>query len=715
LQIEILHTLNKVHRLELNNWQRRLTYAIAYILTVVCVYFMLPVNSEMDQYYEVGKPWTYDTKIAPMDFPIYKTEARMQAERDSLQCLLLPYMNVDTSQISSALRVINGSKNNNASNRRAFDVLERTLIYIYQQGIISIDDKNWMQKMSIDGVILVYNDNSAVERSLDELFTPREACTYLEQSLEDAKVSADLIKELKISKYISSNLTVNEDKTEVARRNLANSVMPTAGMVQEGERIVEKGEVVTEDIDLMLQSLKRVSQEDSDTRKISFWSVFGDVILIMSFYALFWLYLLFFRPKIFRSARESLFLVLSSLLVIGTISICVRFFQFSEYLVPIAILPLVVRVFFDSRTALYLHWVTVLTSSLFSSNPSEFIIIQSLVGMVAITSLKDVTARSQLVRSASIIFGVYTLAYLALRFSVGTNIGDVNYWMIGVFFINSITILLTFGFIFVVEKLFGFLSDISLLELSNVNSQLFRDFAVKCPGTCQHVMQVSNLAENVARAVGANPMLAKAGAMYHDIGKMSNPMCFTENQTGGLNPTAALDYKQGAALIINHVEEGVRLAKKHHLPYQIIEFIIMHHGTSVTRFFYNSYVNAHPGENVPVKDFQYPGPKPRTKETVVVMMCDAVEAASRSLKEYNEDSISKLVDNIVASQMNEGQYDNAPISMRDLNTAKKILKEELLNIYHGRIAYPELKSSGKTPFEMAKELNINLPRRFTKR
>lgn len=715
MQIEISYSLSKVHRLELNNWQRRLTFVVAYVLTVVCVYFMLPANSEMDQYYEVGKPWTYDAKIAPMDFPIYKTEERLQAERDSIQCLLMPYMNVDTSEISASLRIIEASKNNGGNNRKAYDIMAENLQYVYRQGIISIDDKNWMQKMSIDGIILIFADNTVEERSLDEVFTPREACTFVEEALVEAKVNSDVIKNLKVSKYISSNLVVNEDKTEVASRELANNIMPTAGMVQEGEKIVDKGEVVTEDIDLMLQSLKRVSQEDGDYSNVSFWTVFGDVILIMSFYALFWLYLLFFRPKIFRSARESLFLVLSSLLMIALLSLCIRFFGFSEYLVPFAILPLVIRVFFDSRTALYLHWVTIMTSSLFVSNPAEFLIIQALVGMVAIISLKDITARSQLVRSALIIFGVYVVSYLALRFSVGTNIEDINYWIVGVFFINSVTILLTFGIIFVVEKVFGFLSDISLLELSNVNNQLFRDFAVKCPGTCQHVMQVSNLAENVARAVGANPMLAKAGAMYHDIGKMSNPMCYTENQAGGVNPTASLEYTQAAGLIISHVAEGVRLAKKHHLPYQIIEFILMHHGTSKTRFFYNSYANEHPGELIPVEKFQYPGPIPRTKETVIVMMCDAIEAASRSLKEYNEESISKLVDGIVSSQMAENQYDDAPITMRDINIAKRVLKEELQNIYHGRISYPELNKSGKTPFEMAKELNINLPRRFTKR
>jgi len=714
LQIELFHSTENVNRIEFKNWQRYLAYALAYVLTVVCVYFMLPANSEMDQYYEVGKPWTYDTKIAPMDFPIYKTEERMQAERDSLQSLLVPFMDMDTSHSSDAIRIVEALQNS-GENRKAYELLASNLRYVYDQGIISIDDKNWMQKMALDGIMIIYPDNTAKECLLEEVLTPREACSAVEQALISSRISPETVKAIKVSKYISSNLIVNEDKTEMARRNLTNSVMPTSGMVQEGEKIVDKGEVVTEDIDLMLQSLKRVSREDKDTRITSFWTVFGDIILIMGVYVLLWLYLMFFRPKIFRSARESLFLVFSSILMIATLSICVRFFQFSEYLVPFAILPLVVRVFFDSRTALYIHWVTVLVSSLFVSNPAEFIIIQSLVGMVAISSLKDVTSRSQLVRSASIILGVYILAYLALRFSVGTKFEDINFWMIGVFFINSVCILLTFGFIYLVEKIFGFLSDITLLELSNVSSQLFRDFATKCPGTCQHVMQVSNLAESVARAVGANPMLAKAGAMYHDIGKMSNPMCYTENQAGGVNPTASLDHRQGAQLIISHVTEGVKLAKKHNLPFQIIEFIVMHHGTSVTRFFYNSYANEHQGEQVPVEWFKYPGPIPRTKETVIVMMCDSIEAASRSLKEYTEESISKLVEGIVSSQMNDGQYDDAPITMRDITTAKRVIKEELLNIYHSRISYPELHQTDKTPFELAKEININLPRRFTKR
>ena len=514
MQIELFHSTRNVNRIELNNWQRYLAYAVAYVLTVVCVYFMLPANSDMDQYYEVGKPWTYDAKIAPMDFPIFKTEARMQAERDSLQSFLVPFMDMDTSHQSDALRIVDALQNN-GSNHLAYELLANNLRNVYGQGVISIDDKNWMQKMSLDGIMIIYPDNTAKECLLEEVMTPREACSVVEQALMSANISPEMVKAIKVSKYISSNLVVNEDKTEAARLRLTNSVMPTAGMVQQGEKIVDKGEVVTEDIDLMLQSLKRVSQEDKDTRIASFWTVFGDIILIMGFYVLLWIYLMFFRPKIFRSARETLFLVLSTIMMIATLAICVRFFQFSEYLVPFAILPLVVRVFFDSRTALYIHWVTVLVSSLFVPNPAEFIIIQSLVGMVAISSLKDVTSRSQLVRSATIILGVYILSYLALRLSVGTKFEDINFWMVGVFFINAVCILLTFGFIYLVEKIFGFLSDISLLELSNVSNQLFRDFATKCPGTCQHVMQVSNLAESVARAVGANPMLGGCYVSRH--------------------------------------------------------------------------------------------------------------------------------------------------------------------------------------------------------
>lgn len=705
-------------KLTLKPKYRNLFYLALYLITVGLVFVMLPRSSEVDQYHNVGRPWTYETLIASEDFPIYKSEQRMQEERDSILHLLTPYFNIEPLEQEAALRSIS-ALTADGPEAKAYEAMEQEVTKVYRRGIISAEDKAWMENLGISRVVVIDAERNVREQPYGDLLTVNEAYQVVEAALEERGFELHVVKGLKVSKYIALNLKLDTKKTEEARRELENSVLTTAGMVMKGEKIVDKGEVVTPEIEQVLISLKRATGEDDARRahRSTVWSDVADVALLLIFYGMLWIYLILFRPRIFKSFSQTLFLMCGSVVIVAVMAIVTRVLDFDEYLVPFAMLPLVVRVFFDSRTALYVHLVTVLTGSLFASNPSEFLIIELIGGMVAVSSMKDINARSQLVRASAYVFVVSMVMYVALRLSVGVDFARIDWWMAGTFFINTLALLLTYGVIFLVEKLFGFLSDVSLVELSNVNSPLLLEFASKCPGTFQHVLQVSNLAVMVARRIGANPLLVRAGAMYHDLGKMQNPLYFTENQTPGINPTNELDPVDAARVIISHVTDGVRIAKKNKLPYQIIEFILMHHGTSKTKYFYNTYANAHPGEQIPAEKFTYPGPLPETKETVILMMADSVEAASRSLKEYNEETIGRLVDNIVNSQMNDGQFANAPITFRDIEIAKQAFKEELMTIYHSRLSYPELKENQKEsrmPFSLPKDLR-KFPKRFTKR
>ena len=395
-----------------------------------------------------------------------------------------------------------------------------------------------------------------------------------------------------------------------------------------------------------------------------------------------------------------------------------QYLELNEYLMPFALLPLVVRVFFDSRTALYVHIITVLLAGQMVSDATEFVFLQILVGMVAVSSLKDMNSRAQLVKSALLIFVVYGVSFVAMELARGVDVESVDWAMLFVFALNAVALLFAYGLIFIIEKLFGFLSEVTLVELSNINSPLLMEFSEKCPGTFQHVLQVSNLAVEVAKKIGANALLVRTGALYHDLGKMVNPMYYTENQTG-VNPLNELPYEEAAQVIISHVQEGVKIAEKHNLPYQIIEFISMHHGCSKVKYFYNSFKNTYPDREVDERKFTYPGPLPSTKETAILMMSDAVEAASRSLKSYDEESISKLVESVVNGQMADGQFRNSPISFKDVEVAKRVFVEKLKNIYHTRIQYPELKNNTEdksTLGEINKTLKrVRSPYRFQKR
>lgn len=674
----------------LNPVLRRFLYALSFVAVVTLSYFMMPRESRFERFFEIGKPWGYDLLMAPMDFAIYKTDAQLACERDSALTWLVPYFNVDTTVGIRQIEKLDKSWSDIDGDVKKF--LLGRLAEVYDRGVLTSGQMQELSAMGISGVELVNANNVVKGVGLDDLFTPKTAYDYVLSGAEkELGENAGLLKDANIERFIKSNVTIDETKTGHAKKDILDGVLLTSGMVQEGERIIDRGEVVTQNTYQILKSLKIAKEGDVSHTSENVWTILGDIMLIVILYFLLFAYFYLFRSKVLKSLKTVIFMLLMSVSMIAMLSAVLRLTDLSEYVVPFAMLPLVVSVFFDSRTALYIHIITVLLAAQMVSNPMEFMLLQILAGMVAVSSLKDMNSRAQLVQSAGLIYVVYILSFTAVELSQGVKFAEFDWWMYLVFFVNVVTLMFAYVLIFVVEKVFGFLSGVTLVELSNINNPLLMEFSEKCPGTFQHVLQVSNLSVEVAKKIDANALLVRTGALYHDLGKMVNPMFYTENQMAGINPLNELPYEEAAQIIISHVAEGVRIAQKAGLPSQIVDFVKMHHGMSKTKYFYNSFKNKYPDREIDERLFTYPGPLPGTKETAILMMTDAVEAASRSLKNYDDEAIDKMVECVVNGQIADGQFKESPLSFRDVETAKCVLKEKLKNIYHTRISYPELK------------------------
>ena len=686
-------------------------YIVCILLAVVATYFLLPKDDVFSHYFEVGKPWTYEELMAPKDFAIYKSDNQLEAERSLALRELEPYMNREKREVR-----LEGVK----MSSRESDWIADRLREIYAVGVISLQDRQELEHLGVSSVVLLEGHNVVEKIGMKQLFTPKTAYDYVvEKANSVGWIDNNLLQTANIGDYIKPNVEIDRTKTDEAIKIIVDGVMLTSGMVQKGEKIIDKGEVITEEKYQILKSLQRAVEGETEFESQgNMWNVVGNLLIIIILYSLLFAYFFLFRQRILESIRATLFMFLMIVGMLGLLALVTQYLELTEYIVPFAMLPLVVRVFFDSRTALYVHIITILLAAQMVPDATEFVFLQIIVGMVAVSSLKDMNSRSQLVQSALMIFVVYSIAFVGMELARGVDVVNLDWTKIFVFALNAIALLFAYGLIFIIEKLFGFLSEVTLVELSNINSPLLMEFSEKCPGTFQHVLQVSNLAVEVAKKIGANALLVRTGALYHDLGKMVNPMYYTENQTG-MNPLNELPYDEAAQVIISHVQEGVNIAEKWNLPYQIIEFISMHHGCSKVKYFYNSFKNKYPDKEIDEAKFTYPGPLPATKETAILMMSDAVEAASRSLKSYDEESISKLVENVVNGQIADGQFKDSPISFRDVEVAKRVFVEKLQNIYHTRIQYPELKNNKEDKSALG-EINktlkkVRTPYRFQKK
>lgn len=677
---------------ESNKIGQWLTRSILFVITVALLVYFFPRQGETRYVFQEGRPWSYSLLTAPFDIPIYKDEARLNYERDSVLNDMRPVFIKDNTithkmiqGYSSELNALGQSAINQKSQKAFVDALQN----IYNHGIISNEE---YKKLSDDNVagISIREDNTLTNRETTEFYTPKQAYEEVLAQFPDT-YQRHLLQLCNLNKYIVANVVYDSITTNKVRDELLQKIVLSDGMIQAGERIVDRGEIITPEIYRILSSyeLMLTKQNNKNTNHQNTILV-GQILVFGCILAFLYFFLAFFRRRMWNNNRALiLIMLLTTLLSIAAFITSTKGFH-AIFLVPITIVPIVIVTFFDSRTAMYAHLITTIICSFAAADPMLYIFLQMVAGMAVIDSLNNLSKRSQLFRCTVIVFAVYAISYAGYILFTEGSITKISVNMIINLSINSVLLLFSYLLIYIFERIFGFLSSVTLVELSDINSPLLQKLSEEAPGTFQHAMQVSNLAAAAANHVRGNAQLVRTGALYHDIGKLSNPSFFTENQSGADSPHKNLDIIESARIIISHVDEGIKMAQKYGLPPQVQEFIATHHGHGKAKYFYNTYCNQHPGEAVDESLFTYPGHNPQTKETGIMMMADAVEAASRSLKEYNRESISKLVNNIIDAQISEGLLKETPLSFRDVETIKETFIDKLMTIYHTRIAYPTL-------------------------
>lgn len=667
------------------------------IVVVLLLVYFLPRETKFGYEYEQGRPWRYNSLIATFDFPVYKTPDEVKAERDSALSQFQPFY---TEDVQIAQRQIAAFETAWRAGRfgdvpaHCLNHVDKMLRGVYDAGIVPSADLSQMAKERTPGVRVV-EGTEAVTRPITELYSTRSAYEYIVYA-DTINFPRELLARCNINEYLSPNLSIDSAKTSAVREDLLAAVSPASGMVQSGQRIIDRGEIISAEQYKILQSFERETVRRNDPSKGMWQVVTGQVIFVLCVIVAFVFYLRLFRREYLRSPHS--ILLLSSLIAIFPLITYAMVGQkfLNVYMVPYAMVPIFVRIFMDSRTAFMTMVCSVILSSLALHSNYEFVIVQFMSGMTAIYALRDLTERSQLLRVALAVFVTSSAIMLGYDLSQGIEFSHLDRSMYVYNAVNGVLLLFAYPLLYMIEKLFGFTSSVTLVELSNTNNSVLRRMSKVAQGTFVHSLQVANLAAEVADKIGAKPQLVRTGALYHDIGKMLNPAFFTENQTG-VNPHDELTEERSAQIIISHVTEGLKLADKYHLPKVIRDFISTHHGRSQVKYFYIQWKNKHQGEEPDAKLFTYPGPNPFTREQAILMMCDAVEASSRSLKEFTEESIKELVNRIIDGQVQAGYFRECPITFRDIADAKRVLAESLKTIYHTRIAYPELNAKPAEP------------------
>ncbi len=685
-----MNTFKKIIGQEENIWHSLAIRAGLVFLTSFIIIWFLPRNEAKQYAYEIGEPWHYGTLIAKFDFPVYKTDETVQRERDSLLHSFQPYYNYDNSveSVQTAKLRVELAKAGTLPPGFAQALIEK-LHQLYQTGIMGTPQYNSFNNDTTSQIRVVFGKD-AESRKVSLIYS---TMTAYELLLDDSYLSKErlLMQRLNMNDYIMPNLILDRNRTETARNDLLSGITPASGMVMAGQKIIGQGDMVDDYNYRVLNSMeKEIDRRQAGKSQITRHFV-GNIIYVIAFMLLFTLYLTLFRRDYFSKPRCVAMLYTFIALFPLCVSLMMEhsYFSFSVYVLPFAMGPIFVRIFLDSRTAFVTHLITVLISACALRYQFDFIIVQTIAGLIAIYSLREVSTRSQIFRTALWVFVATCAMYFALKLMESN--GDMRFGrsMYYHFLINGVLLLLAYPLMFVVEKTFGFVSVLTLIELSDTNKGLLRKLSEIAPGTFQHSITVGNLASEIANKIGAKATLARTGALYHDIGKIKNPAFFTENQQGGMNPHDNLTEKESARIIIAHVTDGVKLAEEYDLPVVIRDFILTHHGCGMSKYFYIKYQNEHPNEVVDKSTFTYPGPNPSTREQAILMMADSCEAASHSLKEYTEESIAKLVNQLVDQQVKDGLFSECKITFYDIAVAKQVLIERLKAIYHTRIKYPE--------------------------
>lgn len=683
----------------LRNHYAVISRGLLFASSIVILVLIFPKEGKFKYEFGKGKPWMHENLIAPFDFAILKSADEIEVEKQDVLKDQKYYFKTDIEQIrkqrDELLEQFNqtwAAKYTDAPhliNRKERNRDVCLIIYdsILDRGVIEMN--NILEGKPKNFPIDIITNNVAEEATFGEFFTIQTADRFLQSYIKNFQ---NIDKEL-ITSAIENSLTYtikyDSETTEKEQQRLIDKISLTRGMIQTGELILARGELVTNEKYQELESL-RMDYESKLGSSYKYAGILvGQIILLSVSLVSLFLFLLFFRIEVFNDNNKVvLILLLIELMVLATVLV-VKFIPEYLYLLPVCLIPIIIGVFTDTRLALFSHLITIIITALIVPNSYEFVFLQLFAGIVTILSIVKLERRSQFFLTSIMIFFTYSVIYTGMTLIKEGVLEGINYMYFGLFAISAVLTLFSYPMIYVFEKIFGLITDVTLMELSNTNNKLLRELALKAPGTFQHSMQMANLAEDAVYEIGGNPLLVRTGAMYHDIGKINDPLFFVENQSTGVNPHDELTYEESAGIIIDHVISGVEKAKKYKLPEQIIDFIRTHHGTRKTGYFYAMAKKDNPEDEIDDKVFTYHGPEPFSKETSVLMMADTVEAASRSLKNPDEESINNLVESVIGNQIASHQFDNADVTLRDIRKIKKIFKKKLKNIYHLRIEYPE--------------------------
>lgn len=674
---------------EENYWRNLATKTVLVCITVAIIVWFLPRNEGRMYRYDVGKPWMYGSVIAKFDFPIYKTDEAIKHEQDSLLKHFQPYYSlnplIEKKQVERFLH--DYEQGINDLPKEYVGIVAKQMQEIYQMGIINTNEYNNIFKDSTSMIRFVSGKN-AKSLKVSSFYSTIAAYEHI---FANEKLAAQraILSRCNLNNYIEANIVYDKEKSDAEKNDLLSSIPLASGMVMSGQKIIDRGEIVNDYTCRVLNSFDKEMKRRSSTQDEIMTTFIGQILFVLILVMMFTSYLTLFRKDYFEKPRSITMLYTMITLFPILVSMMMKHNFFSVYIIPFAMAAIFVRVFMDSRTAFITHVTMILICAAAVKYQYEFIIVQLASGLVAIYSLRELSKRSQIFITAILVTISSCIVYLALQLMQDNQVFYIDPSMYTYFIINGIFLLLSYPMMYLIEKMFGFISNVTLFELSNTNKGLLRNLSEIAPGTFQHSITVGNLAAEIANRIHANSLLVRTGALYHDIGKMTNPVFFTENQAG-VNPHDQLSDLESAQIIISHVTEGLKLAEKFNLPGIIKDFISTHHGTGLTKYFYINYCNEHPDEQVDKEMFQYPGPNPFTREQAILMMADTVEAASRSLNEYTEESISTLTNKLIDSQVADGFFRECPITFRDIALAKSVLIERLKSIYHTRISYPHL-------------------------
>lgn len=642
-----------------------------FLATLIATILLYPNIKHFQYSYQKGKPWAYETLYAPFRFSVKKTQSQIELERQKRLSTSTPYYDY---QPEISKEILKEAHKNNKLSAYSLDKLKEIYnnFIIQSDSILSPQKTIYIVKDHISS--LLKREDFKTQEEIRELFTTTTAYNELKN-------------------YIKPNLVYNKEKTNSLYN--ASNISSYLGEVQPNELIISKGELITTETFSILESLKREYSKRIGTSSTTNIISLGQLLFVFIIFLMLYIFLKKYRPHLFVNHLHLTFVLLNILFSVGLTRVALNFSNIELFVVPYILFALVIRTFIDSRVALFNFLTSILICSFIVPHGYNFLILQIPTGVIAILHLKHLNKRSQLLYTSLLVFISYSATYTAIFLSTEGQIQTINYGIFIRFLLNAIFLTIAYPFLYLLERTFGFLSDVTLLELSNTNTKLLRQLSQIAPGTFQHSMQMANIAEEAILEIGGNPLLIRTGALYHDIGKMEAPMYFTENQHGEASPHKKLSFQESSEIIIKHVEDGVKIAKKKKLPKQLIAFIQTHHGRGKAEYFYRSSQQENPNITINEEPFTYPGPDPYTKEQAVLMMADACEAATRSLKEKSEQNIQNIVNKIITSQKNDGRFNNAPITLKDIETVKNIFVKKLSNIYHSRIAYPEKQEENK--------------------